>query len=136
MKKKILALLIAFVMLLGQGLSAVSIAAPRDHHNNRPAHHSWFNFWHRDRDKKPVKHKKQPPKKHKIKKKDSNHRWFKWHKDKPAVKKKHQEKKKIKLFEKKKKHEIKKHHKSQKVKKHRQKNHKKNKFFHKFRKRR
>ncbi len=134
MKKKVLALLIAFVMLLGQGLSAVSIAAPRGH-NDRPAQHRWFQFWHRDKDKPAVKHKKHPPKKHKIKKKNSNHKWFKWHKDKPAVKKKHQPKKKIKLFKKKKKHEIKKHHKQQKFKRHKQNKPKKHNIFHKLRKR-
>lgn len=114
MKKKILSLLIAVVMLLGQGLTAVSTAAPRGTHD-RPAKHKWFQFWHRDNAKPAVKHKKQTPKKHKFKKKNSNHKWFKWHKNKPAVKKKQQHnKKKIKLFEKRKKHSVKKQHKQQK----------------------
>lgn len=103
MKKKILSLLIAGIMLLGQGLS-VCMAAPRGHHNDRPAQHRWFHFWHRDKDKPAVKRKANPPKKHKIKKKKSNHKWFKWRKNKQNVHKKHQNKR----------HVIKKHKKQQK----------------------
>ena len=103
MKRKILSLLIAGIMLLGQGLS-VCTAAPRQHHK-RPAVHGWFNFWHRGKNKPAVK-KSHTPKKHKIKKKNSNHSWFKWSKNKQNIRKKHH--KNVKKYEKNKKHVIKK----------------------------
>ncbi len=112
MKKKILSLFIALIMFLGQGLS-VCIAAPRHHRNDSPAQHRWFNFWHRDKDKPAAKRKAHPPKKHKIKKKESNHWWFKWRKNE-NIHKKHQNKKNIKKHEKKKKFVFKKHKKQQK----------------------
>ena len=99
MKKKILSFLIAVIMLFGQGLSACCIAAPKNHHKDRPAHHKVFKFWHRDKDKPSVKKKKHHAPKHK---------WFRWKKDEHKVHNKH------KKFEKKKKFKIKKHHKKQK----------------------
>ena len=111
MKKKILSLLIAVIMLLGQGLSTVCTAASHSQHQNRPTQHRWYKFWHRDKDTPKAKHKNHPSKKHKIKKKDSDNRWFKWHKNKHDIKKKQQNKKSIKKYEKKKKQSVKKHQK-------------------------
>ena len=108
MKKKILSFLIAVITLFGQGLSACCIAAPKNHHKDRPAHHKVFKFWHRDKDKPSVKKKKHHAPKHKIKKDKPKHKWFRWKKDEHKVHNKH------KKFEKKKKFKIKKHHKKQK----------------------
>lgn len=100
--KKILSLLIAGIMLFGQGLN-VCLAAPQQHHNDRPAQHRWYNFWHRDNDKPAAKRKAHKTKKHKIKKKNSNHNWLKWRKNKQNINKKHRNKR----YEKNKKHTIK-----------------------------
>ncbi len=114
MYKKILSLLIAGIMLTGFCFNEECFAAPKDHHNDRPFFHRIFNFHHKDSAKKTPKHKKPPVKKQKIKKKNSEHRWFKWRKDKPAVHKKHQEKKRIKWIKKDKKQKIHKQKKAQK----------------------
>ncbi len=95
MKKKILSLLIAGMMLLGNWVTAACVAAPHSNHSDRPAQHRWFNFWHRDKDTKSIKRKQHPSKKHKIKKKDSDRKWFHWNKNKHKVHKKHQNKKHI-----------------------------------------
>ena len=114
MFKRFLSLLIAGIMLLGQGLSAVCLAAPHTHHRDRPAQHRWFNWWHRDNDRSSIKRSEHSSQNHKIKKKDSKHRWFKWRKNKQNIKKKQRSKKAIKRYEKNKKHVIKKHQKHQK----------------------
>lgn len=97
MKKKFVALLLSGVMLIGSCFSLDCFAAP--HHKNKPAVHKV------SRPDTSVKPKKV--KKHHVKKKPSEKKWFCSHKNKPGVKK--HETKKFKWFKKDKKQTVKKH---------------------------